>query len=132
MAGFDNSRLFLSTKDGHNFIVEREFIFTRPAIVGGQIIRVLAGSTTDGASSPTFLWSKLPPFGVYFPAAVLHDAAYRGTTVPIIDDRGTADLLILEACQALGVDEETSRVLYNAVALFGGTAWNKDRSSVTP
>jgi hypothetical protein len=128
MSGFDRPDLLLSTRDGHNFVVEREFVFTRPEGVGGQAIRVPTGSTTDGASIPAFLWSKLPPFGAYFLAAALHDAAYRGTTIPVINERGIADLLILEACRALGVDEETSRVLYNAVALFGGAAWNEHRS----
>lgn len=127
MAGFDTPDLLLSTRDGRNFVIERDFTFTRPAEVGGQTIRVPVGSATDGASTPAIIWSALPPFGRYFPAAVLHDAAYRGTTIPVIDDRAIADQLILEACRALGVDEDTARILYNAVALFGQAVWNRDR-----
>ena len=127
MAGFETERLLLSTRDGRNFVVEREFVFTRPAEVGGQQIRVPVGSTTDGASTPAIFWSQLPPWGPYFMAAVLHDAAYRGTTVPVIPDQDTADLLLLEACRALGVEERRARLLYNGVRLFGEVAWKRDR-----
>jgi hypothetical protein len=130
MAGrFDADELLLSTRDGRHFVVRREFTFTRPIGVGGQTIRVPAGAMTDGASTPAVIWSKLPPFGSYFMAAVLHDAAYRGVTVPVIADRDTADLLLLEACLALGVDEETTRLLFNGVQLFGDRAWEKDRGA---
>jgi hypothetical protein len=69
----------------------------------------------------------LPPFGQYWLATVLHDAAYRRRTNPPIDDRETADLLLYEGCLALGVPEYVSKLLYQAVTEFGQQAWEKDR-----
>lgn len=34
---------------------------------------VPAGFVSDGASTPEFMWSWIPPVDTYFPAAVVHD-----------------------------------------------------------
>lgn len=41
--------------------------------VGGRTFLIPAGSVTDLASTPKFLWNLLPPSGIYEAAAVAHD-----------------------------------------------------------
>lgn len=118
----------MRTSDGRHVTLAEEVVFTRPKSVGGQRITILAGATSDGASTPAMIWSKLPPYGDYWLAALLHDAAYRMQTRPVINSRSVADLLLYEGCIALGVPEHVARTLYNAVLIFGGLAWKKDRN----
>jgi hypothetical protein len=62
--------------DGRNMILVTELRYTDPK---GEVWVAPAGSVTDGASIPRYLWSLMGgPFeGQYRNASVLHDAAYE-------------------------------------------------------
>ena len=107
----------------------------------GARYQIPIGAPTDGASIPALLWSKLPPFGPYWLAAVLHDAAYQNTLLryPVgslvaskaftsPDDRPKCDLLLKEAMEASGVDSVTAALIYEAVSLFGASSFKSDRT----
>ncbi len=127
MSGFLQPYADVRTSDGHNVTLLAQLQFVRPLTVGGQIITVPAGATSDGASIPQQAWNLLPPFGPYWLAAVVHDSMYRGTTMPRIEARSDADLIFFEAMLALGVELSLARVIYNAVDRFGHAAWDEDR-----
>ncbi len=126
MSGFLELFADIRTRDGRNGSVLRPIQFQRPDNVGGEIITVPIGATTDGASIPEAAWSLgLAPFGVYWLACVLHDWLYRGTTRP----RWECDLILWEAMMSLDVPEPVAKVIYNAVREFGQAAFNKDREA---
>lgn len=98
----------------------------RPA-VGQKLpsISVPKGFVTDLASVPKILWSKYPPSGRYAYAAILHDYLYwfqQGT-------REEADEVIRMAMGNAAVDNDTVADFYNALRLFGGTAWEKNKEA---
>ena len=129
MSAFLHKDLRVCTSDGRNVTLIDPLAFQRPDTVGGQIITMPAGSTSDGASIPQELWSTgLAPFGKWWLACVLHDGAYRGVTVPRIDSRELADLILWEAMLSLEVPESVARLIYEGVRLGGEHAWAKDRS----
>ena len=99
-------------------------------------IIVPAGFITDYASIPRFLWSWLPSWGPYGPAAVVHDYLYRrraAITVPnpntpsqkIKNSRKIADDIFYLAMRHCGVGWIKRQVIYWAVRLCGGAAWEK-------
>jgi len=73
---FQNLPLRVSSLDGRNFVLLADVFY-----VAGDGTRYClpAGATSDGASTPPEVWPLVPPFGKYWPAAYLHDAAYRNT-----------------------------------------------------
>jgi hypothetical protein len=129
MTGFSSPDLLVRTRDGRHVVLVEYLEFTRPPEVGGQKIVMPPGATSDGASIPEALWSTgLAPFGTWWRACVLHDGCYRGTTIPRIDDRATADLILWEALVASGVDEAVARTIYAGVRAGGQAAWDQDRT----
>ena len=96
----------------------RGFVYYRSAT---DLIEVPAGFETDFASVPRVLWSLFPPIGLYAKAAVVHDYLYVTHAV----DRRTADDILLEACEALGVPMLTRKLLYLAVRIFGAAGWRR-------
>ncbi|HTA30716.1 MAG TPA: DUF1353 domain-containing protein [Candidatus Cybelea sp.] len=102
----------------------------------GVLYRIPVGAATDGASIPAIFWAKLPPFGRYWLAAVLHDAAYQNTlqladglkAFPHATDRPLCDLLLKEAMEASGVGPVSVDVIYEAVRLCGAGSFKQDRS----
>lgn len=128
--GFQSDDFTVSTSDGRNFVLLNSVIYI--AKDGTKWI-IPADTTSDGASTPRFTWDVLPPFGAYWRAAVLHDAAYRGTLVNA--DGGEANLpkdkcdnLLLEAMELCGVDIIDRQAIYQAVRLAGGEAFSEDRA----
>ena len=125
MTGFASLAITVTTRDGRNVYLEEDLIFTRP---NGGMIRMVAGSTSDGASVPEVFWSLgLAPTGGYWLACVLHDGMYRRQTVPVIDSREVVDTILLEAMRASGVPEVTAKLIYDGVRLGGQHAWDEDR-----
>jgi hypothetical protein len=53
--------------------------------------------------------------------AVVHDYLYTTGTVP----RETADEVLLEALQSVGVDDALARAMFDAVRLFGASHFKK-------
>jgi hypothetical protein len=87
-------------------------------------ITVPAGFETDFASIPRVLWSIYPPAGKWGKAAVIHDYLYFTGMMP----RAAADQVFLDAMEDLGVPKLRRRVMYRAVRLGGGGAWNRHRN----
>lgn len=105
--------------------------------VSGITYRIPRGAATDGASTPAIVWSKIPPTGTYWLAAVLHDAAYQntlevvnvdGTVQKAALDKEACDNLLKEAMESTGVEQATVEIIYEAVRLFGSSAFKEDRS----
>lgn len=78
------------------------------------------GFCTDFASVPQGLWSEIPPWSIWGAGAVVHDFLYWAQ----ITTREEADGILREAMSLLAVPEPTIGVIYDAVRLFGGTAWD--------
>lgn len=91
--------------------------------LGDRIVEVPQGFETDFASVPRFFWRIVPPWGRYSPAAVVHDYLYATSKVT----RAEADHVFLVLMERLGVPAWKRTIMYWAVRLFGGAAWNECR-----
>lgn len=63
----------VSTQDGLNFCLLESVDYIAN---NGTVLRIPAGALSNGASTPREMWDAIPPFGLYWPAAFMHDAAY--------------------------------------------------------
>lgn len=125
--------LLVRTRDGRNFVLQEALEYVCDC---GSRVRAPVGAETDGASTPRVLWQIVPPFGEYWLAAVLHDAAYRGTLEIQAKDgtwskanftRADADELIDQSMMSLGVSDEQRAAIYRALREFGDKAFQEDR-----
>lgn len=116
--------LIISSRDGHNFtLVEKTSYLTR----GKKVVTLYPGCESDGASIPRALWQVMPPFGPYWPAAYVHDAAYRYSQLT----KEECDSLFLEIMLSLGTPEAEAQTIYNAVKDCGAGAFAADRAQQT-
>jgi len=129
MIGFSSNVFEVATEDGRNFTLLQSVSYTA---VDGTVYTIPIGATSDGASTPPELWPFIPPFGGYWKAAFLHDAAYRNTLLkngaPANLTKETCDGLLKEAMQSLGVDEIMVDKIYWGVAIGGWSSFEKDRA----
>ena len=119
---FLNQTLKVETWDGRKVTLLEPLVYVSE---GGVTYTVPAGSQSDGASTPPAIWPTIPPFGKYWPAAVLHDWAYRYSDLP----KQECDWLLKEAMRSLGVEDLLSDTIYEAVHLAGGSSFEGDRNS---
>jgi len=100
--------------DGRNMILETELRYTDPK---GEVWVAPAGSVTDGASIPRYLWSLIGgPFeGQYRNASVLHDAAYEKKNRPWQD----CDRMFYYAMRCSGVNTVEAKTMFYALYKFG-------------
>ncbi len=77
------------------------------------------GFVTDFASIPGAFWSLLRPDGNYAFAAVIHDYLYWTQQLP----RDIADQIFLFAMRDLEIEPVVATTIYDAVRVFGGSAW---------
>jgi hypothetical protein len=119
---FQQTPMKVETDDGRYFTLLQPYNYLCRS---GELITIPAGTTTDGASTPSELWITIPPFGKYWKAAILHDYLYRNTNRP----KSECDLLLLEAMESLGVGEITAHTIYEGVHLAGQIAFDEDRKS---
>ncbi|MGB7767441.1 MAG: DUF1353 domain-containing protein [Verrucomicrobiia bacterium] len=136
-----NGRPILVTKssDGRNFELVCSFDYLAR---DGTRYRAPIGATSDGCSTPPELWSLmgkqwLAPFGTYWPAAFIHDGAYRNW-LQRIDDAGrvqTANLskeqsdnLFAELMELLGTSIGERSAIYEGVHELGWRAFREDRA----
>ena len=84
--------------DGIYWFTCAPFRYRRDRDDPASVIEVPVGFLTDFASTPREIWSVFPPWGIYGPAAIVHDRLYWYQDV----SRETADLIFLEAMTALG------------------------------
>jgi hypothetical protein len=93
-------------------------------IFNGDLIKLPAGFSTDGASIPRFLWrvcgSPLDTPRLF--AALVHDYLYRtgGTSA----DRKRADTIYREMQKKLGISAWKAGLEYYALRAFGGSSFN--------
>ncbi len=120
MQGFSVKELNVRTADGLNFVLVEPFSFTRP---DGEVVAVLAGATSDGASVPRAMWLTLPPFGSYWMPAFLHDDLYRRSDY----DKNKCDAIFKEAMEYLKVGVIDEVRLYEGVSHLGAISYLEDR-----
>ena len=108
--------------EGSDYELVQHFFFR--ATVGGRwrvVIHVKPGFETDGASIPRLLWRVFgsPYDPDIFPAAIAHDALYRGEIVP----RKDADAAFLAMMEESGVPPRKRRLVWRGVRWFGWLTW---------
>ena len=118
--GFSDSELLVSTADGLHFTLKRAFTYRRK---DGELITVPLETTSDGASTPRFLWRVFPPFGKYWKGAFLHDYLYRDSKRP----KEFCDETFLEAMEFLNVEDVEAHTMYEGVHLLGWHSFQEDR-----
>jgi hypothetical protein len=87
-----------------------------------KAIEVPSGFVTDLASIPNIFWSILPPAERYSYAAIIHDYLYWTQALP----RDVADRILKICMEELNVEKVKVVAIYNAVKMFGGTAWKEN------
>ena len=87
-----------------------------------KAVEVPPGFVTDLASIPQAFWSILPPAARYSYAAIIHDYLYWTQMLP----RDAADQILKICMEELNVDNVKVVAIYNAVKIFGGTAWEEN------
>ena len=88
---------------------------------GNYDITVPVGLITDFASTPSILWSVLPPIGRFSKASVVHDYLY----IAQIGNRKWADRVFREAMLVSGTSHLAAWVYYRGVRALGWIAWFK-------
>ena len=96
-----------------------------PGLEDGMAVRVDVpkGFVTDLASIPNYLWPILLKHGVYGNAAIFHDWLYWIQS----SSREIADHVFYRTMYDMGVEKHTRLLIWSAVRLFGGAAWNTNR-----
>ncbi len=90
-------------------------------------IVVYSGFKTDGASVPKiFRWFVDPFSGNYLPAAIVHDALYQSQILT----REESDLIFLNGMLTCGVSPIKAEILFQAVSLFGNSAWTVNSKNI--
>ena len=133
LSRFQNLPFMVSTVDGRNFALIHDVYFV--AADGTKYCLPAVAGESDGASTPPELWPIIPPFGKYWPAAYLHDCAYRNTLLMANGltwaranlPKEKCDALFLEAMDSLGVNTVEAQAIYEAVVLGGTNSFNQDR-----
>ena len=86
----------------------------------GDCVYVPGGFKSDGASVPQFLWDRMPPFGRYLEAAIVHDLyCFLGEEGRSPIDYRMAARVFREAMGVCGVGWWRRNVMYFAVRWFG-------------
>jgi hypothetical protein len=120
-AGF-TSPLQVEYVNGKRWKVLQAFVFVTE---GGEILTVPVGFETDFASIPRFLWAIYPPAGKWGKAAVVHDWLYASGDRTRLE----CDEIFKDAMEILGVPWLRRQVMYRAVRLGGGAAWDRHRKA---
>lgn len=92
---------------------------------GLKEITVPQGFVTDLASIPKEFWNVLPPSARYSYPAIIHDYLYWFQ----ICTREQADAVLKIAMEELSVPSAQIFIIYNAVRLAGGRAWNANTAA---
>jgi len=89
----------------------------------GRAWTIPTGFVTDFASVPRIFWRIVPPWGRYFPAAVVHDYLYSIQDRP----REAADKIFLLIMKALRIPCWRRYPMYLGVRWFGESFWREAR-----
>jgi hypothetical protein len=120
-SGFQSDTIKVSTSDGRSFTLLEPVVYVTAL---GAHLTIPAGTTSDGASTPSALWTLIPPFGPYFKATYLHDWLYRFTKMPKCE----CDDLLKEAMLTLGIDPVLADAFYEGVSKGGQSSFDVDRA----
>lgn len=83
-------------------------------------VTVPTGFVTDLASIPAAFWSALPPAARYSYPAIIHDYLYWFQPC----SRAEADAVLQAAMEDMGVASAKLEIIYGAVRVGGGGAWD--------
>jgi hypothetical protein len=111
--------------DGNNCLLNEQLEYHPEGTT--NVIVVPAGFVTDFASIPRAFYSVYLPTGRYQWAAVVHDYLYWEQTTT----REEADKVLLHAMTESGVSSINRKIIYDAVRLGGGAAWDNNRKEKT-
>lgn len=120
MSSFTSELVAIPLPDGRRWRLAKGFTYHVGSKYSRDIIRVPAGFITDFASVPRIFWSLISSWGKHGKAAVVHDWLYRSG----MRSRKKADEIFLEGMLVLGVNKIKAYIMYWAVRLFGGPAYN--------
>lgn len=94
-------------------------------------------TSSDGLSVPRAVENIIERYGKYLRAGILHDGAYRGMLEQSLDngttwsvwlpDEKTCNAIIDEALRSLGCSWIERETIYDALQLFGWSAFDADR-----
>jgi len=110
--------------EGSDYELAQDFYFAARVCDQWTVnVHVAPGFKTDGASIPRLLWRVFgsPYDPDIFPAAIAHDALYRGEIV----QREDADQAFLDMMEESGVPLKKRRLIYRGVRLFGWITWKR-------
>ncbi|GHB63964.1 DUF1353 domain-containing protein [Persicitalea jodogahamensis] len=115
------------------FITTEDFEYHHP-LVGKRVVP--AGFVTDGLSVPQLFWAIIPPHGIGFAAAVVHDDCYvnqvgvmpNGTF--FYEARRIADYMFYEYLLLLGMPLWEAQLAFFMVSKFGAKAFRRYRKPV--
>lgn len=122
MRKFLDELQFTPLADGQRFRLNSRFRFWSDVLK--EMVEVPARFVTDLASIPRPLWSILPPWERYGPAAVLHDWLYWQQDC----ERDEADQVLREAMDVLSVDVVAVAKIYAGVRLGGQASWERNQA----
>jgi hypothetical protein len=89
----------------------------------GYTIVIEVGEESDGASVPRILWAEIPPFGLHFNAAFVHDHLYREPDPAKKLPKEICDKIFLEIMERDGVPLARRLAMYDAVVTMGYTSY---------
>lgn len=120
--------------DGVNWRLLDGFRYYLTADEGGEFVDVPAGFVTNFASIPRVLQNLCPTTGKYAQIAVVHDKLFLAPVIRTPASarpctRGQANRIFLEGAQVLGVSWLVRRVMYRALQLGSGAAWQAYRAA---
>lgn len=123
MSSFTERPILTPLFCGKIWVVRKEFSYEIGNLGSGDKIVIPVGFITDLASVPRIFWSIYPPFGRYLSPSILHDFLYWEQCF----NRKRSDEIFLEGMKVLKVGKFDRNIIYNAVKLFGGIAWRKNK-----
>jgi hypothetical protein len=88
------------------------------------VVTAPRGFVTDLTSIPRVFWTLLPRDGIYTYPAIIHDYLYWTQNHP----REIADMIIKLGMEDLKINAVTTGAVYQALNIFGGTAWSRNAS----
>jgi hypothetical protein len=130
--GFQNDKLKVLTGDGRNCDLLDYLEF-----VDKYGNRFRTKTSTDGISTPRFIWSLIAPFGKLWKSGVLHDGAFRDNLeyldwhkqkwMPITLDEDACNELIFDAMRSQRATRLERYAIYINLQWFGWRAFDEDR-----
>lgn len=113
---FNPAEFPVKTIDGRNFTLLEDIVCNDGTILP-------KGASSDGASSPRYLWPLIAPFGTYWREAFMHDILYRVLCLP----KTECDSKFYQAMLVSpNISKADAFALYSAVRFFGTGSYSDD------